>query len=264
MKVFFYFLKRREKKCYPNIITLPKSKRPELIISTSFKNIFKSLHPLERRKKKSAMASSTWSVFPHNPKSVCVDWQRSHSYVLWDLSFPSESWWGLIHRDSSLEYERRNNRSKVSRIAFIQSFLDWNIFDCHFLPRLLCHCWRFETSYDYLPVSEELPAPFLLPSRRPNQSWTVRGSAVQVHGGGRTGEGLNLHLYMNVDACSGALIDMLRHWHTNHRATGCHLSSEVMGRGGRHSNTTTKHTHIHTQPHAHGNVHAAPTDNCPH
>lgn len=197
------------------------------------------------------MASSTWSVFPHNPKSVCVDWQRSHSYVLWDLSFPSESWWGLIHRDSSLEYERRNNRSKVSRMAFIQSFLDWNIFDCHFLPRLLCHCWRFETSYDYLPVSEALPAPFLLPSRRPNQSWTVRGSTVQVHGGGRTGEGLNLHLYMNVDACSGALIDMLRHWHTNHRATGCHLSSEVMGRGGRHSNTTTKHTHTYTHSHMH-------------
>lgn len=38
-----------------------------------FEKKFKLLCPSEKNKKKSAMASSTRIMFPHNPKSVCVD-----------------------------------------------------------------------------------------------------------------------------------------------------------------------------------------------
>lgn len=103
--------------------------------------------------------------------------------ISWGLSFPPEALMRTHPQDSSLEYERGNNGAKVSWMAFIQSFLDWDILDCHFPSRLPRPCWRFEASCDCLPVSEAIPAPFLPPSPPPNQSWTVRGGAVQVHGG---------------------------------------------------------------------------------
>lgn len=102
-------------------------------------------------------------------------------------------------RRASLEYERKNKGSKVSWMAFIESFLDWDILWLSFPPPvydlkrlvIVCRC------------PNVLQLPCWMGSSQINPE--LSGDAVQVCDGG-----LNLHLYMNVDACSGAPIDMLR------------------------------------------------------
>lgn len=195
------------------------------------------------------MALSVWRVFPPNPRPILNQCAWTDSVVTpriwWGLSFPSEPWWRLVCRHTSLEYERRNKGWKVSQMAFTQSFLDWDILWLSFPPRaLLSMLTIWSMSWLFGDVRGGPGARFAAVSahgKRPNQSRTVSGDAVQVREGGRTGEGSNLHLYMNVDACGDAPIDMLRRWHANHRARGCRLSSKVTGRGGQN-----KHTHTHT------------------
>lgn len=177
--------------------------------------------------------------------------------IWWGLSFSSELWWGVIHWDMSLEYERRNKGSKVSSMAFIQSFLDWDILWLSFPPQLPHPCWWFEASCDCLPVSEAIPALALLLSLwmgcgeiNPELSQTTWCRCVKVGGGG----GFEFTFIYECRCLQRAPIDMLRRWHTNHRARGCHLSCEVTGRGGQ---SRQAHTHTHRGTH----VCPAPTDN---
>ena len=128
-------------------------------------------------------------------------------------------------------------------------FLIGTFCDCHFLPPELpappSPLTIWSVLWLFVGVRGDPGARFAAVSadgKRPNQSWTVRRRGAGVW----RWEGLNLHLYMNVDGCGGAPIDMLRRWHANHRARGCHLSSGVTGRGGRKKRHTHTHTHTHT------------------
>lgn len=166
-----------------------------------FKKKFKPLYPSEKQISSGFVILKCFPTVPN--QCVWIDIAVTLS-IWWGLSFPSEPWWGLVRRDMSLEYERRNKESKVCWMAFIQTFLDWDILCLSFPPpaptsplTIWSILWLFASVRGY-PCSRS--AAVSVNGKRTNQSWTVRGNTVQMCEGGRTREGLNLHLYMNVDA----------------------------------------------------------------
>ena len=114
--------------------------------------------------------------------------------------------------------KEQNKGSKVSSVALIQSFLDWDILWLSFLSLAPHSCWRFEATCDCSVVSAVILSLALQPSPWTESSQINPEMSEAMWECGRTGEGLNLHLYMNVDVSGTKPIDMLRRWHANHRA----------------------------------------------
>lgn len=147
--------------------------------------------PQRKKKKNQQWLRQPELCFPTIPNQcVWIDNVVSPR-IWWGMSFSSELWWGVIHWDMSLEYERRNKGSKVSSMAFIQSFLDWDILWLSFpppAPTSLLMIWS--VLWLFASVRSDPSARSAAVSANGmwwNQSWTVTDDTVQVCEGGRRG-----------------------------------------------------------------------------